>query len=260
MKLGHRAVDEGGDFSVFDWHERRTTRWRLLAAFVLCLLILSGLLLLFKVSSPPVGRSLDNSYSALILDPASPITQAAWSRAMDRSALILPSESLVGPNLDQPLLPLYRPSFEGFQLRLKELKNNQDPSSLPDYFQPSDIVLSDSLSMRKAPSAEPVAKPLRRAILKAKLKGDLADAEWKTAPDLSPFRPQDVSRLRYLLGVAPNGRVALVVPLLASPEDRLLQTELGKELAKTRFKPRSTKDRQWGEVTFSWVSADIDPP
>jgi hypothetical protein len=143
---------------------------------------------------------------------------------------------------------------------LKELQNNQDPSSLPDYFQASDIVLPDSLSMRKISPAAPTAKPMRRVILKVKLNGDLAEAEWRAEPDLSPFRPQDVSRLRYLLGVAPNGRVALVVPLLASPEDRLIQTELGMALAKTRFKPRPTQIRQWGEVTFFWASADTDSP
>jgi len=246
----------------FPWGDRPLSLWRLLPAFLLCVLVLAGLAVIFKIKSPPPARTQHLSQSILILDPANPINQIVLNRARDRSALILDSDSLSDLTPGTNLLPVFRPSFSGYELTLKQPYVSRAATEQPRLFQPGDLALPSSPP--PAPSPLPDAASTRAGAknwrLKPELHGPIASRSLRTLPDLSSLRPQDLAKLRFQIAVKPNGLALLVLPLHSSTEDRDVVPALQSALAGMRFAPSPGSATEWGQISFTWAAAPPDGP
>lgn len=237
---------------IFPWKPRPISAWRLLPPLLACLGVLALLALVFKVGEPAAApRASQGSRGILLLDPANPISQGLLNRAMDRGVLLLESQE-EGAAKDRDLMPLFEPSFAGFEVRLKDPVTT--PAETPRYrlFQADDLALPPLPPAAAAP--RPPVGAARSYRLAAVFRGDLASAALAAAPALSHLRPQDLARLRFQLGVQANGRVEVVIPLTSSLEDRDLLPALQSALTQTRFAPEPGAGLRWGEVSFLWQS------
>jgi hypothetical protein len=215
--------------------------------------------LLFKTQPPAPQRTHHLSQSILLLDPANPINQIVLNRAQDRGALILGPEAIGDITAGTSLLPVFRPSFSGFQLQLKEAYVSRTSTDQPRLFQPSDLALPRQPNPTPAPlpSLPPDAAATRAGaknwLLQPEFHGSLTQRALRSPPDLASFRPQDLAKLRFQIAVKPNGRILLVVPLHSAPEDREIIPALLSALSSIRFEPRTGNSLEWGQVSFAWA-------
>ena len=241
----------------FRWQDRPPSVWRLLAAFLLCIGILALLPLLFRVAPPAVPRLPSLSQSILLLDGSSPANQLVLNRAHDRSSLILRPDQPEDLPLSQPLLPVFRPSFAGFEMRLKDAYAVRDKPVRPRLFQPSDLALPPL--PRPEPAKPATTHPPIKWQLHLNVGGPMAQRRLVVPPDLSGLMPKDLARLRFRLAVQPSGRVFLVMPLDAASEDRDLVPALQSALSRARFEATDAPEVAWLPASFHWVAVVAKP-
>ena len=252
-----RRQNSTGSELTFRWAEKSPSYWRLLPALLVCIAILGLIALIFTTQSPAPQRVQHLSQSILLLDADNPINQIVLNRAQDRGALILGTEAIETLSADTSLLPVFRPSFSGFQLQLKEIDVNRPSIDQPRLFKPSDLALP------ARPSPPPVTLPdaastragAKNWVLRTEFHDSLTRRGLRIPPDFSSLRPQDLARLRFHLAVKPDGRPLFVVPLHSAPEDRALIPALQSALSAIRFESKPGSALDWGQVSFHWVSA-----
>ena len=246
----------------FPWGDRPLSLWRLLPPLLLCVLVLGLLAVVFKIKSPPPARHQHLSQSILVLDPANPVNQIVLNRAQDRSALILGSASIEDISPASPLLPVFRPSFNDYELKLKEPYVSRSSTDQPRLFQSSDLALPSSPT--PSPSGPPDAASNRAGtkswLLRPELHGSLANRPLRRNPDLSSLRPQDLAKMSFQIAVKPNGRVLLVIPLHSGTEDRAIVPALQASLAGMIFEPSASQMTEWGQISFEWKAAPATSP
>ncbi len=244
------------DDLIFPWNTGTRSLWRLLLPLLVCLALLGIVAVVFKVAEPSPARGGPVSRSILLLDPGYPANQGVLNRALDRGVLLLGQEDAAEAPRDRALMPLFEPSFAGFDLRLKDPVAG--PAVPPRYrlFQSDDLALPP---MPAAPPARlpPAAPPSHK--LEAVFHGDLAERRIIAPPALDHLRPRDLARLRFELGVQANGRVFVIIPLTASLEDRDLVPALQSALGQARFAPEPGGGVIWGETSFNWARAAASP-
>ena len=244
----------------FRWNERQPSLWRLLPAFLVCVGVLALLPLLFRIAPPAAPHLPSLSQSILLLDPANPANQLILNRAHDKSSLVLRSDQPGDLPLSQPLLPVFRPSFAGFEMRLKDAYTVRDQPVRPRLFHPSDLALP--ALPRPPPVAAASARKPQNWQLQLQLGGAGAQRALLTPPDLSGLTPKDLARLHFRLAVQPSGRVFLALPLDAASEDRDLLPLLQSALSRARFEPVDRPEIAWFSATFRWVASldSLAPP
>ncbi len=249
------AQDKG---LIFPWKNSPTSIWRLLPPLLLCLIVLTAVTLVFKVAPPPSSRNVQGSRSLLLLNPDHPMNQSALNRALDHGALLLARPEALEDAGEEALLPLFKPSFAGFEPRLKEPVAS--PADTPRYrlFQPHDLALPPLPAPRltAGPSAPPPAFHLQPVF-----HGALANLPLRMPPALNHLRPHDLARMRFEMGVLASGQTLIASPLTSGQEDRDLVPALQAALNQTRFAPHAGPEVKWGEVSFIWKRApDSNPP
>jgi hypothetical protein len=235
----------------FRWDDRSASAWRLLAAFCLCLGVLALLPILFRIAPPAAPRLPSLSQSVLLLDASSPANQLVLNRAHDKSSLILRADQPGDLPLSAPLLPVFRPSFAGFEMRLKDPYAARDQPVRARLFQPTDLALPP---LPPPPPLVPRTAAAAAWRLELSVNGALASRPLVVDPDLSAIKPKDLARLRFRLAVQPSGRVFLAMPIDASSEDRDLIPALQSALGRARFEPVGRPGVTWAPVGFRWVA------
>ncbi len=238
---------------IFPWKARPVSFWRLLPGLLLCALVLGLLTLLFKVAVPrPAGSAaLSASQAILLVNPDHPAAQGLLNRALDRSALLLGGEDSVLGADDRDLLPLFKPSFAGFEPRLKDPVNAPLSAPRQRLFAPEDLALPPL----PAKASKPSQKPAPVFSLEPVWHGALAGLTLAAPPALGHLQPRDLTRLRFEIGVDGTGRVAVAAPLAAGLEDRDLVPAIQSVLGQARFQRDGDSRVLWGEVTFAWKRA-----
>jgi hypothetical protein len=246
----------------FPWNDRRLSLWRLLPTLLISVFILTLLAIVFKIKAPPPARSQPLSQSILILDPTNPVNQIVLNRAQDRSALILGPEAIDEISPGSPLLPVFRPSFTGYELKLKPPYVSRSSTDQPRLFQSGDLALPSNPPT--APPPPPDAASTRAGSknwqLVPELHGTLARRPLRTLPDLATLRPQDLAKLRFQIAIKPNGRPLLIIPLHSGAEDREIVPALQTALSGMLFAPVEGSANEWGQISFAWTSAQPTSP
>ncbi len=240
--------DPAGEDLVFPWRMRPLSAWRLLPPLLACLGVLTLLALIFEVSEPATALRSGQARGLLLLDPSNPASHDVLNRALDRGTLLLgrqPEESAK----DRDLLPLFEPSFAGFELKLKDPVLTPVETPRHHLFQANDLALPPlppATRMRRA------GGPAGTHQLTAVFHGDLAGEPLLQSPPIEHLRPQDLARLRFQAAVQASGRVEVVIPLTSSLEDRSLLPAFQSALSQTRFGRASGSGLRWGEISFVW--------
>lgn len=251
MKRDSASTTDG---LIFPWGDKPASYWRLLPYLALCIVVLAGFFILFKISYPisePLPRT---SQGILMLNPDLPAHQLVLNRAYDKSTLVLKPESELVPPHDTPMLPLFRPSFQGYAMKLKDTAQQESALTLHRLFLPEDLALPSKSSFGQSIRFPPKPRESRSVTLQVRFGGPLADRELDTPFHLTGVTPQDLPRLRFHLTVNSLGRVSLALPLSASAEDRLLVPAIQAALSQMRFVPRPGSANQNDLATFGWTS------
>jgi len=248
-----------GSALIFPWGDRPRSVWRLVPYLLVCTTVLAALALLFKTKTPPPTHSPNISQSILLLDPANPVNQTVLSHAEDRSTLILGPEPVDQSIAGTLLRPVFKPSFNHFQLRLKEPDITRPAASQVRLFQSSDLALPPP-SRTPPPNAPPTAASNHSANkpwqLVPKFHGPIASRPLRIPPNLSRLHPQDLAKLEFQIAVKPDGRTLLAIPLNSATEDREILPSLQTALSTTRFEPKPGASTEWGRISFAWT---LDP-
>ena len=234
----------------FPWNSTPASWWRLLPGLLVGAVVIALMAVVFKVAAPPPSTvaMATTARGILLVDPNHPAAQGLLYRALDRGALLLGDPVLSNDSPESSMMPVFAPSFAGFEPRLK------DPVSAPvnaprqRLFSPEDLALP-ALPPSDQHSTAALATP---SVLSPVWHGPLANLQLRYTPTLTHLRPLDLSRLRFQIGVESNGRVAVVAPLTASLEDRDWVPALQSALGQARFASHDDLGLRWGEVTFVW--------
>lgn len=242
-----------GEGLTFPWNHSPASWWRLLPGLFICAAVLALMALVFKVAAPrpangPAGTT---SRAILLVNPHHPAAQGLLYRALDRGALLLGDPGLASESTEASLMPVFKPSFAGFEPRLKDPVSAPTSAPRQRLFSPEDLALPPLQAVPNH-AAPPVVKA---SVLVPVWQGALAELTVRSSPSLSHVRPLDLSRLRFQVGVASNGRVVVVAPLTAGLEDRDWVPALQSALSQTRFSASDQPGLRWGEVTFVWKPA-----
>jgi len=252
-----------GTALTFPWGDRPRSLWRLLPYTLICAAALTSLAFIFKSKTPAPTPTHSISQSILLLDPANPINQTVLSHAQDKSLLVLSPDPIDESIARHPLLPVFKPSFSHFQVRLKEPYVSRPPTQQVRLFQPSDLALppaSRTLPKGAPPTAASTRAGAKPWQLVAQFQGPIASRTVRTPPNLTALRPKDLARLRFQIAVKPDGRTLLVLPISSATEDREFLPALQSALSATRFEPKPDSSNEWGQITFAWTIAPNASP
>lgn len=246
----------------FPWGGRPLSLWRLLPALLFSSLVLTSLAVVFKIKAPPPAPSQPLSQSILILDPSNPVNHIVLNRAQDRSALILGPEAIDEISPGSPLSPVFRPSFTGYELKLKPPYVSRSFSDHPRLFQPGDLALPSKppAALQPPPNAASSRLGPKNWQLMPELHGSLAARPLRSLPDLALIRPQDLAKLRFQIAIKPNGRPLMIIPLHSGAEDRDIVPALQTALSRMVFAPAEGDMNEWGQISFTWNSAPRASP
>ncbi|MCB1209374.1 MAG: hypothetical protein KDK97_08615 [Verrucomicrobiales bacterium] len=233
------------DGLIFAWKTRSRSVMHLVFWGLTALGILAAFLLIFKVI-PPRGRQVVTSAQRLIyLDPADPSARYLINRARDRSALIIPSDELAASSAAAAQYPLFRPSFQSFEVRLKEPRSMSTDVALPKIFSPDDPILP-----ALPPATAAIAARVGTVRLKWNFSGSLAERAVRRPPELGGITLLEPSRMRVRVGVAANGRPVFVMPVSAGDDPATVKSLL-EALKAMRFAP-AAEAMEWDEASFTW--------
>ncbi len=233
------------DGLIFAWKTRSRSVMHLVFWGLTAMGILAAFLLIFRVI-PPRGRQVMTSAQRLIyLDPADPSARHLINRARDRSALIIPSDELAASSAAAAKYPLFRPSFQSFEVRLKEPRSMSTDVTLPKIFSPNDPILP-----ALPPPTTAIAARVGAVRLKWGFSGSLAGRAVQRPPVLDGITLLEPARMRVRVGVAANGRPAFVMPVSTGDDPATVKSLLD-ALAAMRFAP-GAEPMQWDEASFTW--------
>lgn len=239
---------------IFPWQDKPASFWRLIPYLAFCVLVLTGFFILFKISYPAGDPMPRSTQGILVLDADLPAHQLILNRAYDKSSLILKPELEIASYQGTPMLPLFRPSFQGYSMKLKDTAQQESPAISHRLFLPEDLALPKiSGFSRPAPSTSEHPAP-RQFALKVRFSGPLSSRRVSHPSDLAEMTPQDLSRLRFHMTVNSLGRVVLTLPVSHSIEDRPLIPVIQSALSQMRFAPQPGTGNQNDLATFDWSS------
>jgi hypothetical protein len=180
-----------------------------------------------------------------VLNPKDPAALALMHRAQDRSFALLGDSEDVLPTAP---LPAFRPSFEGYQIKLREPVHAAAEWRQPRLF----TAASDVLPPVPRRATEPVAAP-PVAVLRAIMSPALAKRGPATV-ELSGIHLTQPTRVQFRVAVGSAGQVITALPL-GNAEEADIMKQLYDVVAALRFTPAESRRIEWGEVSFRWGAA-----
>ena len=228
---------------IFAWQARDHSTWHLVAALVVLLGAMAGFFFVFRIVHPVTQRVTTSPQRVISLDPHEPAALALIHRAQDRSFALLNEDESAAP-LESALLA-FRPSFEGYELKLRELEPANDAVKQPSLFTPGRDVLPPVPRRVVKPAAALPAATLRAVMSSTLAKRGLTSVE---LPGIALTQP---TRVQFRVAVGSAGQVLTALPLGSAEESGVMQ-QLQTAVQALRFEPSEVQRIEWGEVSFRW--------
>jgi hypothetical protein len=228
---------------IFAWQARDHSTWHLVAALLVLMGAMAGFFFVFRIVHPVTQRVATSPQRVISLDPHDPAALALIHRAQDRSFALLNEDESAAP-LESALLA-FRPSFEGYELKLRELEPADDAVKQPSLFTPGRDVLPPVPRRVVQPAAAPPAATLRAVMSSTLAKRGLASLE---LPGIALTQP---TRVQFRVAVGSAGQVLTALPLGSAEESGVMQ-QLQTAVQALRFEPSEVQRIEWGEVSFRW--------
>ncbi|MFO1486681.1 MAG: hypothetical protein U1F71_25195 [Verrucomicrobiaceae bacterium] len=228
---------------IFAWNARDHSTWHLVVALAVLMGAMAGFFFIFRIVHPVAQRVPSTPQHVIALDPADPAALALIHRAQDRSfALLGEAEDFV------PLtggLLAFHPSFEGHELKLRELASAADAIRRPGLFEPG----SDVLPPVPRRAIEPVAEA-PPATLRAVMSTSLAKRGAENV-ELAGIALTQPTRVQFRVAVGAEGQVITALPL-SSVDDVVVMGQLQAAVNALRFRPSEVRRIEWGDISFRW--------
>lgn len=247
---------------IFSWRDREGSGWRLAGWLVITIVLVGGMFLLFQVVYPQSRHHITYPQEILVFDASQPATRALLSRVRDRDYLLIPQHT-GSLTQAQEALPVFRPSFQDFSVKLRALPEVRKPLQTPRIFSADDLplppVVLPALDVGARPTSSEPAGERKPQVLRLKITGALAERRLESPSGLSGVALTDTSSARFRIYVAAAGNVTLALPLSRpdeTPESSALMKELHRRVAGLRFAPAAGAAAQAGDVSFQWERAD----
>lgn len=237
---------------IFAWNARDHSLWHLVVALVLLMGTMAGFFVVFRIVHPVAQRLPATPHHIISLDSRDPAALALIHRAQDRSFALLPDGDVKGPQAQAAALLAVRPSFENYQLQLRETPPADTPVRVPHLFPPGTNVLPPV-----APRVATVVPAVPPAALHAIFSGPLA-RRISGPVELPGIELTQPTRVQFRVAVGAAGQVITALPL-SSTEDPAVMGQLHAAISGLRFAPSEIKRMEWGEVSFRWEVAKQEP-
>ncbi|WP_395736921.1 hypothetical protein [Prosthecobacter sp.] len=234
---------------IFAWGVRDHSTWHLFVALLLLMAAMAGFFFIFRIVHPVAQRLPVTPQHVISLNPKNPAELALIHRAQDRSFALLSDAESTLPVEGTALA--FHPSFEGHQIKLRELDPAATAIHQPRLFTAAADVLP--------PVPHRVAPPVAAAPA-AQLRAFMSTALAKRGPasvELSGIRLTQPTRVQFRVGIGSSGQIITALPL-GSVEDVEIMQQLHAAVLSLRFTPSEAKQVDWGEVSFRWGEAS--PP
>lgn len=233
---------------IFAWGVRDHSTWHLVVALLLLLAAMAGFFFVFRIVHPVSQRLPTTPQHVISLDPRDPVALALIHRAQDRSFALLNDADTTLP-IEGTLLA-FHPSFEGYQLQLRELEPVAAVVKQPRLFTATSDVLPPVPRRATEPVTAPPVSQLRAIMSPALAKRGLTSAE------LSGIELTQPTRVQFRVAVGSAGQILAALPL-SSVDDAEIMKQLHTAVTALRFEPSTVKRIEWGEVSFRWEAAPV---
>lgn len=231
---------------IFAWNARDHSTWHLVVALLLLMGAMAAFFVIFRIVHPVAQRLPTTPQRVIALDPKDPAALALIHRAQDRSFALLSDAEATAP-LENSLMA-FKPSFDGYQLTLRETPPVATTVRQPRLFTPGVDVLPPVPRRATEPvTATPVAT-LRAVMSSTLAKRGLANAE---LPGIALTQP---TRVQFRVAVGSAGQVITALPL-GNADDVTVMSQLYNAISSLRFNPSEAKRVEWGEISFRWEGA-----
>jgi hypothetical protein len=256
-KLGKLEEEQAVGALAFDWRGGgMASGWRLMPYFLGCVLVLLVLSFVVRTVEPEGGSLMQSSQTLLVLDWREPSHQALLLRAERYSSLPLHSFAMRGVGDEAALLPKFKPSFSGYEMKLKlpEVEMDSGEMDFPRLFRAEDTALArlDLGGAADVPMRVRAA-PAGSYVLRAVLQGELDGRVLVRGGEVEMEAAWETDRNRFEVLVNDSGRVVMALPLLSdSGEQRSLVTAVQAEILSWRFAPVESGGLMQGELRFEW--------
>lgn len=237
---------------IFAWNARDHSLWHLFVALLLLMGTMAGFFVVFRIVHPVAQRLPATPHHIISLDPSDPAALALIHRAQDRSFALLPDGDVKGPQAQAAALLAVKPSFENYQLQLRETPPASTPVREPRLFPPGTDVLPPV-----PPRVAAVVPVAPAATLHAVFSGPIAGRAG-SGVELSGIELAQPTRAQFRVAVGSAGQVISALPL-SSTEDPAVMGQLHAAISGLRFAPSEIKRIEWGEVSFRWEVAKQQP-
>ncbi len=231
---------------IFAWGVRDHSTWHLLVSALLLIGAVACFSFVFRIVQPISQRLPATPQHVLSLDPRDPAALALIHRAQDRSfALLGDSDSPLPTEI--PSLA-FRPSFEGYQLTLREMAPATATTQPPRLFTAASGVLPPVPHRAMEPITAPPASTLRAIMSPALAKRGPASV---AMPGINLTQP---ARVQFRVAIGAAGQIITALPL-GSVEDKEVMSQLHAAVTLLRFKVSPKPRIEWGEISFRWEVA-----
>jgi len=240
---------ERGDLT-FDWKRSGRRPFWLLFFILLSSVGHAACFYLFRVVYPPQKRELISAAEVIILNSSDPLTRRVLNRIDDR---VVALDSRGAPESSGAMTASgtrFRPFFEGYQPKLRELPRFE-LDARPPLFPPGSLFLpSIDPGHRKSPSkvsATPF-KPVASIRWVAGKRQILRGFEWLPLAEVQ--RPAENDESLFYIGVDRLGQVVHALPEQSA--GALMDAALLTCLRQMRFSPVKYRVADWAWVTVRW--------
>lgn len=231
---------------IFAWGVRDHSTWHLVVALLALMGAMAGFFFIFRIVHPVTQRMPTTPQRVISLDPNDPAALALIHRAQDRSFALLSDESSILP-LENSLLA-FRPSFEGYEIKLRELPPPAASTKEPRLFTAATDVLPP-VARRATPPATVPSKAKLRVVMSAAL-----SKRQPTGTELPDIKLTQPSRVQFRVAVGSLGQIVTALPL-STVEDLDVMKQLQEAVNGLRFEPSTVRRIEWGEISFRWEPA-----
>lgn len=233
---------------IFAWNARDHSVWHLVAALLLLMGAMTGFFFIFRIVHPVAQTLPATPHHVISLDPNDPAALALIHRAQDRSFALLGDDEPM-QSLEQKLLS-FHPSFEGHELKLRDLPPATQTIREPRLFTPG----VDVLPPVARPATEPVPAPVAPAMLQAVMSSVLAKRGPAQVP-LPGITLTQPTRVQFRIAIGAAGQVITALPL-GNAEDAGVMDQLQAAVNALQFAPSEIRRIEWGEVSFRWEALE----
>ncbi|OYW29693.1 MAG: hypothetical protein B7Z47_04500 [Chthoniobacter sp. 12-60-6] len=231
---------------IFAWGVRDHSMWRLFGALLLLMAAMSGFFFIFRIVHPVTQRSPVTPQHVISLDPNNPAELALIHRAQDRSFALL-SDADASLPVESPLLA-FHPSFEGHEIKLRDLESDTTIVHQPRLFTAAADVLPPVARRATETAAAPPAAKLHAIMSSSLARRGPASVE------LSGIKLTQPTRVQFRVAIGNAGQIITALPL-SGVEDAELMQQLHVAVVSLRFTASEVRRVEWGEISFRWEVA-----